>query len=100
MITGRNMGRLKLTLKGTKPIIGIKGLGRTSEYWRGEGNEGLDGDNTISLTRSVLLNTLKKTCLITTILLSLHHDFLCRRRWWRIFIISITKTEINTTIST
>src|ERR1041385_7171099 len=93
-------GCVKLTLEGTKPIICIKGLGRTSEYWRVEENEVLDGNNTVTLTRSVLLNTLKKVCLITTILLSLHHDFLHRRRWWRIFIISITNTEIITTIST
>src|ERR1041385_3947665 len=76
-ITRRNMGCLKLTLEGTKPIIGIKGLRRTSEYWRVEENEVLDGNNTMTLTRSVLLNTLEKTCLITMILFSLHHDF-CR----------------------
>src|ERR1041385_3934187 len=92
------MGCVQLTLEGTKPIIGIKGLRRTSEYWLFEENEVLDGNNTISLTRCVLLNTLEKTCLITTILLSLHHDFLRKRRWWRIFIISYTGTEINTTI--
>ena len=75
MITGSNMGCLKLTLEGTKPIISIKGLGRTSKNWRVEENEVLDGNNTIKLTRSVLINTLEKTCLITTIPFSLQHDF-------------------------
>src|SRR3954464_42667 len=77
MITGSNMSGLKLTLEGTKPIIGIKGLGRTSENWWVEEDEVLDGNITILLTRSVLLNTLEKTCLITTIPFSLQHNF-CR----------------------
>src|SRR3954468_254689 len=76
-ITGSNMSGLKLTFDGTKPIIGIKGLGRTSKNWWVEENEVLDGDNTILLTRSVLRDTLEKTCLITTIPFSLQHDF-CR----------------------
>ena len=49
------MSGLKLTLEGTKPIIGIKGLGRTSENWWIEEDEVLDGNNTILLMRSVLL---------------------------------------------
>src|ERR1041384_1591546 len=73
-ITGSNMSGLKLTFEGTKPIIGIKGLERTSENWWVEEDEVLDGDNTILLTRSVLRNTLEKTCLITTIPFSLQHD--------------------------
>ena len=76
-ITGSNMSDLKLMLEGTEPIIGIKGLGRTSENWWVEENEVLDGNNTITLMISVLLNTLEKMCLITTILFSLQHDF-CR----------------------
>src|SRR3954468_23249075 len=76
-ITGSNMSCLKLTLEGTKPIIGIKGLGRTSENWWVEEDEVLDGNNIITLMRSVLLDTLEKTCLITTIPFSLQHD-LCR----------------------
>ena len=71
------MGHLKFTLEGTEPVIGIEGLKRTSKYWRVEENEVMDGNNTITLTSSVLLNTLKKTCLITTIPLSLQHNF-CR----------------------
>src|SRR3954471_5055754 len=74
-ITWSNMGCLKLTLEGTKPIIGIKGLGRTPEYWRVEENEVLDGNNTILLMRSVLRDTLEKTGLITMIPFSLQHDF-------------------------
>src|ERR1043165_2869285 len=74
-ITGSNMSGLKLTFEGTKPIIGIKGLGRTSKNWWVEENEILDGDNTILLTRSVLRNMLEKTCLNTTIPFSLQHDF-------------------------
>ena len=70
-ITGSNMSGLKLTLEGTKPIISIKGLGRTSENWWVEEDEVLDGNNTILLTRSALLDTLEKTCLITTIPFSL-----------------------------
>src|ERR1043165_6926235 len=35
-ITGSNMSGLKLTLEGTKPIIVIMGLGRTSKNWRVE----------------------------------------------------------------
>ena len=77
MITGSNMSCLKLTLEGTKPIIGIKGLGRTSKTWRVEENEVLDGNNTIFLRRSALLDMLEKTCLITRITFSLQHDF-CR----------------------
>src|ERR1044071_9087022 len=61
-ITGSNMSDFKLTLEGTKPIIGIKGLGRTSENWWVEEDEVLDGNNTILLTRSVLRDTLEKTC--------------------------------------
>src|SRR3954466_4171208 len=99
MITGRNMGYPKLTLEGRKPIIGIEGLKRTSKYWRVEEDESMDGNNTIKLTRSVLLNTLEKTCLITTIPFSLHHDF-CRKGWWRIFIVYITGTGSNTMIFT
>src|ERR1041384_2401180 len=56
------------------PMIGFKGLGRTSENWWVEEDEVLDGDNTILLTRSVLRNTLEKTCLIMTIPFSLQHD--------------------------
>src|SRR3954471_1516954 len=73
-ITGSNMRCLKLTLEGTKPIIGIKGLGRTSKNWRVKEDEVLDGNNTITLMRSVLLDTLEKTCLITTIPFSLQHN--------------------------
>jgi hypothetical protein len=69
------MSGLKLTLEGTKPIIGIKGLGRTSENWWVEEDEVLDGDNTILLTRSVLRDTLEKTCLITTIPFCFQHNF-------------------------
>ena len=77
MITGSNMSYLKLTLEGTKPIIDIKGLRRTSENWWVEEDEVLDGNNTILLMRSVLLNTLEKACLITRISFSLQHNF-CR----------------------
>src|ERR1043165_8917156 len=74
-IAGSNMSGPKLMLEGTKPIIGIKGLGRTSENWWVEEDEVLDGNNTILLTRCVLRDTLVKTCLITTIPFCLQHDF-------------------------
>src|ERR1043165_3383565 len=44
-IAGSNMSGLKLMLEGTKPIIGIKGLGRTLENWLVEEDEVLDGNN-------------------------------------------------------
>src|SRR3954469_4868602 len=88
-VIGSNMCRVKLTLDGTEPIINFKGLRRTSEYRWLQKNELLNAHNHIMLTSSILLDELQKACLITSIQLSFHHDFRCRRRWWRLIIISI-----------
>src|SRR4051812_1941470 len=98
------MCRFKLMLDGTEPIISFKGIGRTSKYRWLEEDEVLNGHNHIAMTSGILLDELQKTCLITSIPLSFHHDFRCRRRWWRFIITSILITVSiatnNTTSST
>src|SRR4051812_9303338 len=99
-INGSNMCSIKLTLDGTDPIISFKGLRRTSKYRWIEEDEVLNAHNHISLTSGILLNELQKACLITSILLSFHHDFRRRRRWWKFIIISIPNTVSIPTNST
>src|ERR1041385_7016357 len=99
-IIGSNMLRLKLTFDGMQPIISFKGLGGTSKYRWLEEEQILNADNHIALTIGILLDDLQKACLITSILLSFHHDFLRRRRWWRCIIISIPITVSIATNST
>src|SRR3954471_13512727 len=99
-VIGRNMCCIKLTLDGTEPIISFEGLKRTSEYWWLEEDEVLNAHNHIALTSGILLNELQKACLITSILLSFHHDFRRRRRWWRFIIILILNTVSIPTNST
>src|SRR3954462_9382133 len=103
-IIGSNMCSIKLTLDGTEPIISFKGLRRTSKYRWLEEDEVLNAHNHIAMTGGILLDELQKTCLITLILLSFHHDFHRRRRWWRFIITSIPITVSiatnNTTSST
>src|SRR3954463_8701166 len=77
-VIGSNMCCIKLTLDGTEPIISFKGLGRTSEYRWLEEDEVLHADYHIKMMGGILLDELQKACLITSILLSFHHDF--RRR--------------------
>src|SRR3954466_1790288 len=91
-IIGSNMRRLKLTLDGTEPIISFKGFGGTSKYRWIEEDEVLNAHNHVPLTSSILLDELQKACLITSILLSFHHDFRRRRRWWRFIIVPIPNT--------
>src|SRR3954470_9745364 len=74
-VMGSNMCSVKLTLDGTEPIISFKGLRRTSKYRWLEEDEVLNADHHIEMTRGILLDELQKTCLITSILLSFHHDF-------------------------
>src|SRR3954463_12635141 len=86
------MCRVKLTLDGTEPIISFKGLRRTSKHrWLKE-DEILNADHHITMMSGIPLDELQKACLITSIPLSFHHDFRCRRRWWRFIIISIPNT--------
>src|SRR3954463_2892459 len=99
-IIGSNMCSIKLTLDGTEPIIGFKGLRRTSKYRWLEEDEVLNAHNHIALTSGIMLNELQKACLITSILLSFQHDFHRRRRWWRFIIISIPNTVSIPTNST
>src|SRR3954466_8241088 len=99
-IIGSNMRRLKLTLDGMEPIIIFKGFGGTSKYRWLEEDEILNAHNHIALTSSILLNELQKAGLITSILLSFHQNFRCRRRWWRFIIISIPNTVSIPTNST
>src|SRR3954465_14052551 len=103
-IIGINMCRVKLTLDGTEPIISFKGLRRTSKYRWFEEDEVLNADHHITMMGGILLDELQKTCLITSIPLRFHHDFLRRRRWWRFIIISIPNMvsipKNNTTSST
>src|SRR3954464_2072696 len=103
-IIGSNMCRFKLTLDGTEPIISFKGLRGTSKYRWLEEDEVLNAHNHIALMSGILLNELQKACLITSILLSFHHDFRRRKRLWRFIIISIPNavsiTTNNTTSST
>src|SRR4051812_27742658 len=91
-VIGSSMCRIKLTLDGMEPIISFKGLRRTSEYRWLEEDEVLDADHHIAMVGGILLDELQKACLITSILLSFHHDFRRRRRWWRFIIISIPIT--------
>src|SRR4051812_23705977 len=79
----------KLTLDGMEPIISFKGLRRTSEYRWLEEDEVLNADHHIAMTSGILLDELQKTYWNTSILLSFHHDFRGRRRWWRLIITSI-----------
>src|SRR3954467_4819179 len=103
-VIGSNMCCIKLTLDGTEPIISFKGLRTTSEYRWLEEDEILNADHHITMVGSILLNDLQKACLITSIPFSFHHDFRCRRWWWRFVIISIPFTvsipKNNTTSST
>ena len=103
-IIGSNTRRVKLTLDGTKPIISLKGLGRTSKYRWLEEDEILNAHNHIAMTSGILLDELQKTGSIKSILLSFHHDFHRRRRWWR-FIVTLIPIPVsiptnNTTSST
>src|SRR4051812_32186363 len=91
-VIGSNMCGVKLTLDWMEPIINFKGLKRTSKYRWLEEDEVLNPDHHIMTTSCILLDELENTCLITSILLSFHHDFHCRRRWWRCIIISILIT--------
>src|ERR1041385_6449846 len=99
-----NMCCIKLTLDGTEPIISFKGLRRTSEHRWLEEDEILNAGHHITMVGGILLDELQKSCLITSIPLSFHHDFRRRRRWWRFVIISIPITVLilknNTTSST
>src|SRR3954465_4032445 len=99
-----NMCSVKLMLDGTEPIISFKGLRGTSEYRWLEEDEVLNADHHITMVGGILLDELQKACLITSILLSFHHDFRRRRRWCRFIIISIPITvsipKNNTTSST
>src|ERR1041385_8421317 len=99
-IIGSNMHRLKLTLDGTMPIIGFKGLRGTSKYRWLEEDEILNIDNHIALTSGILLDELQKACLITSIPLSFHHDFRRRRRCWRFIITLIPITVLIATNNT
>src|ERR1041385_6418050 len=99
-IIGSNMCSVKLTLDGTEPVISFKGLRRTSEYRWLEEDEVLNAHNHIAMMGGILLDELQKTCLITSILISFHHDLRRRRRWWRFIIISIPNTVSITTNST
>src|SRR3954471_8564542 len=99
-IIGSNMCSFKLTLDGTEPIISFEVLRRTSEYRWLEEDEVLNAHNHVALTSGILLNELQKACLITSILLSFHHDFRRRRRWWKFIIISIPNTVSIPTNST
>src|SRR4051812_9352385 len=87
-----NMCCIKLTLDGTEPIISFKGLRRTSEYRWLEEDEVLNADHHIMMVDGILRDELQKACLITSIPLSFHQDFCCRRRWWRFIIILIPIT--------
>src|ERR1043165_2197466 len=91
-VIGSNMCSIKLTLDGTEPIISFKGLRRTSEYRWLEEDEVLNADHHIMMVGGILRDELQKACLITSILLSFHHDFRCRRRWWGFIIISLPIT--------
>src|SRR3954462_3692587 len=91
-VIGSNMCSIKLTLDGTEPIISFKGLRRTTEYRWLEDDEVLNADHHITMVGGTLLDELQKACLITSILLSFHHDFCRRRRWWKFIIISIPIT--------
>ena len=96
------MRRIKLTLDGKEPIISFKGLRRTSEYLWLEEDEVLNADHHIVVMGGILLDELKKTCLITSIPLGFHHDFRHRRRWWMFIITSILITvsiAMNSTTS-
>src|SRR3954462_5043602 len=103
-VIGSNMCSIKLTLDGTEPIISFKGLRRTSEYRWLEEDEDRNADHHITMVGGILLDELQKACLITSILLSFHHDFRRGRRWWSFIIISIPITvsipKNNTTSST
>src|SRR3954466_4780200 len=78
-IIGSNMCCIKLTLDGTEPIISFKGLRGTSKYQWLEEDEVLNADHHITMVGGILLDELQKACLITSIPLSFHHDFCCRR---------------------
>src|SRR3954463_11892671 len=94
------MCRVKLTLDGTNLIVSFKGLRRTSKYRWLEEDEILNADHHITMMSGILLDEIQKACLITSIPLSFHHDFLRRRRWWRFIIISILNTVSIPTSST
>src|SRR3954468_1586201 len=94
------MCRVKITLDGMEPIISFKGIKRTLKYQWLEEDEVLDAHNHITMMRGILLDELQKACLITSILLSFHHDFHHRRRWWRFIITSIPITVSIPTNST